>query len=122
MTQGRISIANTTNIDTLLAARHTEDENSIQPPKVGTLLPTFVFREVENLIFFNVLNSISEKYSRQYFVQEQEQDKIAFIFNNLSMMNMAQKTEDLREVLMLEDNVHHSKWLAQVTTQEQQSL
>jgi hypothetical protein len=27
---------------------------------------------------------------------EQEQDKIAFIFNNLSLMNLKQKAEDLR--------------------------
>ena len=40
--QGRISIANNTNIDTLLAARMNEDE-SIQPPKEGEQagLPTF---------------------------------------------------------------------------------
>jgi hypothetical protein len=27
---------------------------------------------------------------------EQEQDKIAFIFNNLSLMNLKQKADDLR--------------------------
>ena len=41
--QGRISIANNTNIDTLLAARMNEDE-SIQPPKEGEQagLQTFI--------------------------------------------------------------------------------
>jgi len=85
VSQGRISIANNTNIDTLLAARMNEDE-SIQPPKEG------------------------------------EQDKIAFIFNNLSMMNMSQKAEDLHEVLTLEDNIHHRRWLAQYLVMKRASI
>ena len=31
------------------------------------------------------------------------------------MMNMKQKMDDLKEVLRIEENTHHSKWLAQVT-------
>jgi len=29
-------------------------------------------------------------------------------------MNMKQKMDDLKEVLRIEENMHHSKWLAQV--------
>ena len=83
--QGRISIANNTNIDTLLSAIHQEDE-TVQPLK------------------------------------EHEQDKIAFIFNNLSMMNMKQKADDLMDVLVLEENIHHRKWLAQYMVMKRASI
>merc|ERR1719189_2881569 len=52
---GRLSIANTTNIDTLLAARQSESGEEIVNPS------------------------------------EAEQDKIAFIFNNLSVQNLTNK-------------------------------
>ena len=53
-----------------------------------------------------------------HFVQEAEQDKIAFIFNNLSMVNLKEKMENLKEILELENNMNHIKWLAQVSILE----
>ena len=47
MTQGRISIANTTNIDTLLAARH-QDEEPIKLPTVHKIKPIVDHRIANN--------------------------------------------------------------------------
>ena len=74
---GRLSIANTTNIDTLLAARQQDG---------GT----------EELVAPG----------------EAEQDKISFIFNNLSVQNLGVKGDDLKDVLNIEENDVHTKWLA----------
>ena len=86
LTQGRLSIANTTNIDTLLAARTTDGEVEVVPPT------------------------------------EQEQDKISFIFNNLSLMNLNAKTTDMREVLKIDENEMHSKWLSQYLVMKRASI
>merc|ERR1719282_2020612 len=83
---GRLSIANTTNIDTLLAARQSETEGDVVPPS------------------------------------ESEQDKIAFIFNNLSVQNLSIKGDDLKEVLQLEDNEAHCKWLATYLVMKRASI
>ena len=64
---GRPSIANTTNIDTLLNARHKSGpQGNEAPPKAPN---------------------------------DKVQDKVAFIFNNLSLMNMTQKGDELKEIL-----------------------
>ena len=75
ITQGRLSIANTTNIDTLLAARTSDGEGELVPPT------------------------------------EAEQDKVSFIFNNLSLMNLTAKMHNIREVLQIDSNEQHSSWL-----------
>ena len=62
---GRLSIANATNIDTLLNAK----------AKRGS----------------------SQKAHKS--PAEDVQDKVAFIFNNLSLMNMPQKAEALKDIL-----------------------
>ena len=83
---GRLSIANTTNIDTLLAARQTESGEEMVAPS------------------------------------ESEQDKIAFIFNNLSVQNLSVKSDDLKEVLNVEENEGHSKWLATYLVMKRASI
>jgi CCR4-NOT transcription complex subunit 1 len=45
--------------------------------------------------------------------KEAEQDKIAFIFNNLSIMNLKEKMANLSDILDLQNNDNHIKWLAQ---------
>jgi len=45
--------------------------------------------------------------------KEAEQDKIAFIFNNLSMVNLKEKTDNLKDILDLMNNMNHIKWLSQ---------
>ena len=82
----RLSIANTTNIDTLLAARQTDGGEEVVAPS------------------------------------ESEQDKIAFIFNNLSVQNLSVKSEDLKEVLNVEDNEGHTKWLATYLVMKRASI
>lgn len=59
------SIANATNIDTLLVANETESDKIVTPP-------------------------------------DSVQDKTAFIFNNLSQLNLTSKCEELREILQKE--------------------
>merc|ERR1719309_918919 len=86
MTQGRLSIANTTNIDTLLAAQNQEGSAELAAPT------------------------------------ETEQDKISFIFNNLSLMNLNQKCDDMKEVLKIDENTAHSKWLAQYLVMKRASI
>ena len=91
---GRPSIANTTNIDTLLNARHKSGpQGNEAPPKAPT---------------------------------DKVQDKIAFIFNNLSLMNMTQKGEELKDILSgsgdgtsLEE---YSGWLAQYLVMKRASI
>ena len=80
---GRPSIANTTNIDTLLNAKE----------KSGSV----------------------EQHAKP---NDKIQDKVAFIFNNLSLMNMSQKAEDLKEVLGEE----YTKWLAQYLVMKRASI
>lgn len=86
MTQGRLSIANTTNIDTLLAAQHQEGSAELTNPI------------------------------------EAEMDKISFIFNNLSLMNLTAKTDDIKEVLKIDENLMHAKWLAQYLVMKRASI
>ena len=81
---GRPSIANTTNIDTLLNARQKQGME-MQGPQ-----------------------SPSDKV----------QDKVAFIFNNLSLMNMQQKADDLKENLSDE----FTGWLAQYMVMKRASI
>ena len=85
-TTGRLSIANTTNIDTLLAARQSESGEEIVNPS------------------------------------EAEQDKIAFIFNNLSVQNLTNKCDDLKEVLKIEESEGHTKWLATYLVMKRASI
>ncbi|XP_072169675.1 CCR4-NOT transcription complex subunit 1-like [Diadema setosum] len=73
------SIANTTNIDTLLVATPNEE---IKPPS------------------------------------EQVQDKIAFIFNNLSQVNLIQKCEEMKELMTDE----HVEWIAQYLVMKRASI
>lgn len=75
------SIANTTNIDTLLVAKDKRSELREEPP--------------ENI-----------------------QEKVAFIFNNLSQANMTQKGEELTEVITEE----HMDWLAQYLVMKRASI
>jgi len=86
VTQGRISIANTTNIDTLLAAKQQDAGEVLVGPG------------------------------------EAEQDKIAFIFNNLSLMNMVQKAEELKDVMKLEEKPQHVSWLAEYLVMKRASI
>uniref|UniRef100_A0A0K2T7H7 CCR4-NOT transcription complex subunit 1 n=1 Tax=Lepeophtheirus salmonis TaxID=72036 RepID=A0A0K2T7H7_LEPSM len=80
---GRPSIANTTNIDTLINARQATGHSELVVPSVDI------------------------------------QDKIAFIFNNLSLMNMQQKAADLRE--QLKDDIY-TVWLAQYLVMKRASI
>ncbi|XP_071824170.1 CCR4-NOT transcription complex subunit 1-like isoform X2 [Apostichopus japonicus] len=75
------SIANTTNIDTLLSAKDKRSELREEPP-------------------------------------EAIQEKVAFIFNNLSLSNMTQKGEELSEVITEE----HIDWLAQYLVMKRASI
>ena len=89
LTQGRLSIANTTNIDTLLAARQGDEERG------GTGAPELT---------------------------EAEQDKVSFIFNNLSLMNLTPKTADMKEVLKIDENEQHARWLSQYLVMKRASI
>lgn len=77
---GRPSIANATNIDTLLVASE-KDEKMVLPP-------------------------------------EAVQDKISFIFNNLSQINLSQKCDELREIITEE----HWPWVAQYLVMKRASI
>ena len=77
---GRPSIANATNIDTLLVASE-KDDKTVVPP--------------ENI-----------------------QDKISFIFNNLSQINLSQKCDELREMISDE----HWAWVAQYLVMKRASI
>ena len=79
-TTQRPSIANATNIDTLLAAGDT----IYQTPS------------------------------------EAIQDKVAFIINNLSQMNLSQKTDEFKEVIG-KDNIYHD-WIAQYFVMKRASI
>jgi hypothetical protein len=91
---GRPSIANTTNIDTLLNARHKSGPQRNEVP----------------------LKEPSDK----------AQDKVAFIFNNLSLMNMTTKGDELKEVLggptMTISVEEYSCWLAQYLVMKRASI
>eukprot|EP00096_Caligus_rogercresseyi_P006991 TRINITY_DN2417_c0_g1_i1.p1 TRINITY_DN2417_c0_g1~~TRINITY_DN2417_c0_g1_i1.p1 ORF type:complete len:1930 (-),score=640.60 TRINITY_DN2417_c0_g1_i1:677-5986(-) len=82
---GRPSIANTTNIDTLINARQQQQAS----------------------------------HSELVVPSVEIQDKIAFIFNNLSLMNMQQKASDLRD--QLKDDVY-TVWLAQYLVMKRASI
>ena len=77
---GRPSIANATNIDTLLVASE-KDEKMVLPP-------------------------------------EAVQDKISFIFNNLSQINLSQKCDELRDIITEE----HWPWVAQYLVMKRASI
>ena len=51
---------------------------------------------------------------------EKLQDKVSFIFNNLSLINMAQKKEDLLECLGTEHD--YTGWLAQYLVMKRASI
>merc|ERR1719186_1703977 len=84
--QGRISIANTTNIDTLLAAKKEDSAEALIPPN------------------------------------ETEMDKVAFIFNNLSLMNLSQKSDELKDVIKLDEKPQHHSWLAEYLVMKRASI
>ncbi|XP_052864292.1 CCR4-NOT transcription complex subunit 1 [Anopheles cruzii] len=75
------SIANATNIDTLLVATQDREEKIIAPP-------------------------------------DAIQDKTAFIFNNLSMVNLMQKCEEIKEILQKD----YYAWLAQYLVLKRASI
>lgn len=77
---GRPSIANATNIDTLLVASE-KDVLIVDPP-------------------------------------ENVQDKVSFIFNNLSQLNLTQKCEELRDIMGEE----HWSWVAQYLVMKRASI
>ncbi|CAG0883626.1 unnamed protein product [Darwinula stevensoni] len=77
---GRPSIANTTNIDTLLVATEKEDKVAVPP--------------------------------------EQLQDRVAFIFNNLSQVNLQQKCDETKELIEEE----HWPWIAQYLVMKRASI
>jgi CCR4-NOT transcription complex subunit 1 len=77
---GRPSIANATNIDTLLVASE-KDVLIVDPP-------------------------------------ESVQDKVSFIFNNLSQLNLTQKCEELRDIVGEE----HWSWVAQYLVMKRASI
>uniref|UniRef100_T1ISW7 CCR4-NOT transcription complex subunit 1 n=1 Tax=Strigamia maritima TaxID=126957 RepID=T1ISW7_STRMM len=77
---GKPSIANATNIDTLLGATEKDEQIAVPP--------------------------------------ESTQDKIAFIFNNLSQVNLVQKTEELKEVVTEE----HWSWISQYLVMKRVSI
>ncbi|XP_013418035.1 CCR4-NOT transcription complex subunit 1 [Lingula anatina] len=78
--QTKPSIANATNIDTLLAGTEGKEETSVPP--------------------------------------EALQDKVFFIFNNLSLANMAQKAEELREHVSLD----YIPWVSQYMVMKRASI
>ena len=83
---GRPSIANTTNIDTLLNARQKSSEGG-------------------------AAKTPSDKI----------QDKVAFIFNNLSLINMSTKSEELKD--NLGGNIkEYSGWLATYLVMKRASI
>ena len=91
---GRPSIANTTNIDTLLNARHKSGpQGNDAPPKQPN---------------------------------DKVQDKVAFIFNNLSLMNMTQKGEELKDIISGSSTNNsideYSCWLAQYLVMKRASI
>lgn len=75
------SIANATNIDTLLVANESENEKITMPP-------------------------------------DSVQDKTAFIFNNLSQLNLTTKCEEIREILLKE----YFPWMAQYLVLKRASI
>lgn len=75
------SIANATNIDTLLVANETESEKITNPP-------------------------------------DAVQDKIAFIFNNLSQLNLTTKCEEIKEILLKE----YFPWMSQYLVLKRASI
>ena len=75
------SIANATNIDTLLVANETEVEKITNPP-------------------------------------DSVQDKTAFIFNNLSQLNLTSKTEEIKEILLKE----YYPWMSQYLVLKRASI
>lgn len=75
------SIANATNIDTLLVANETESEKIVMPP-------------------------------------DAVQDKTAFIFNNLSQLNLTTKCEEIREILQKE----YYAWMSQYLVLKRASI
>lgn len=75
------SIANATNIDTLLVANETESEKITNPP-------------------------------------DSVQDKTAFIFNNLSQLNLTSKTEEIKEILLKE----YYPWMSQYLVLKRASI
>lgn len=77
---GRPSIANATNIDTLLVASEKDDLMVIPPESV--------------------------------------QDKVSFIFNNLSQINLTQKCDELREIVGAE----HWSWVGQYLVMKRASI
>ena len=87
---GRPSIANTTNIDTLLNARQ----------KPGGMM---------------------ENMSDPTEPSDKIQDKVAFIFNNLSIMNMDVKAKDLKDALC-DERDDYTAWLAQYLVMKRASI
>lgn len=75
------SIANATNIDTLLVANETETDKITTPP-------------------------------------DSVQDKTAFIFNNLSQLNLTSKTEEIKEILLKE----YYPWMSQYLVLKRASI
>lgn len=75
------SIANATNIDTLLVANETESDKITNPP-------------------------------------DAVQDKTAFIFNNLSQLNLTTKTEEIKEILLKE----YYPWMSQYLVLKRASI
>lgn len=75
------SIANATNIDTLLVANETESEKITMPP-------------------------------------DSVQDKTAFIFNNLSQLNLTSKCEEIKEILIKE----YYPWMSQYLVLKRASI
>lgn len=75
------SIANATNIDTLLVANESECEKILNPP-------------------------------------DAMQDKTAFIFNNLSQLNLTTKCEEVREILLKE----YFPWMSQYLVLKRASI
>jgi CCR4-NOT transcription complex subunit 1 len=75
------SIANATNIDTLLVANESENEKIVMPP-------------------------------------DAVQDKTAFIFNNLSQLNLASKCEEIKEILLKE----YYPWMSQYLVLKRASI
>ncbi|KAK4336975.1 hypothetical protein RND71_044194 [Anisodus tanguticus] len=81
-TTQRPSIANATNIDTLLAA----GDNAVYKAPSETI-----------------------------------QDKVAFIINNLSQMNLLQKTDEFKEIINKEETLYHD-WIAQYFVMKRASI
>ena len=53
---------------------------------------------------------------------EAEQDKVSFIFKNFSLMNLTPKTHDMCEVLKIDSNEQHSRWLSQYLVMKRASI